>query len=256
MKTLHLLIAALLLASHAFGRENPYDLLGHCLTPFVTLIAEHAKDPNRALNLAMHLEQMTGLPEELSGAKADFALEYPDKLRIHAPLQGEDITVCRNGQEVWVFPGSKAGALLQKLESDRKLPKGDSKYALAPFSLPIPEKQIVFLPTLFQVRDAGDEVVDGISCRVLDVGLNTALAKAVKSEEWSGRLWVSADAHPVRLVLRQGTTWSATVRFDTVTFQRTLPAETWKPLPEQATDVAKISPMRYDQLLRALIGGK
>ncbi len=260
VKTLCLLAVAFLSVRSAVARENPYDLLGRCLTPFVNLVAEHAKEPSRALSLAIHLEQMTGLPEEYAGAHADLAVEYPDKLRLHGPVQGEELTICRHGQEIWVSPGSKASALLQKLETEHRLPALDPKFQLAPFQIPVPEKDLVFLPALFEVHDAGDEAVNGVTCRVLEVKLNPALQRSLKSAAWSGRLWVGADARPVRLVLRQTQTqappWTATLSFDTVSFQKSLPPETWQPSAEQVTDTAKISAPRYDQILRSIVSGK
>jgi hypothetical protein len=257
VKTLSLLAAALLLLVRpAAARENPYALLGRCLAPFVNLVAVETKNPNRALSLSVRLEQMTGLPEELRGAHADFAVQAPDKLRVHAPVQGEELTICRKGQEVWVFPGSKAGEVLKKLEAAKKLPPANPKFRLAPFGLPIPEKQLVFIPALFQVHDAGTEAIDGVACQVLDLQLNSMLAHSLKAEDWTARLWVRPDATPARLFLQQGSAWSATVKFETVTFQPALPTATWDPLPEQIGDVAKIPPIRYNQLLRTFFGGK
>jgi len=256
VKTLRYLLLFLLLGHPLFAKENPYDLLGRALMPFVSVLAEHAATPNRALLLSVRLEQMTDLPAEFAGAHADLALQYPDKLRLHAPIQGEDLTICRNGQEVWIYPGSRASALLQKLEAEHKLPKPDPKFRLAPFRLPVPEKQLVFLPALFQVEDAGQEVIDGETCRVLGLQLNPTLARSLEVETWSARLTLHADARPVRLTLRNQAEWSGSVRFDTVKFQPSLPPETWQPSADQAADVTKIPPLRYNQFLRALFGGK
>ena len=43
----------------------------------------------------------------LEGALFDFKVEFPDKVRLQAPVLGEEITVCRNGNDVWAVPGAK-----------------------------------------------------------------------------------------------------------------------------------------------------
>ncbi len=48
---------------------------------------------------------------------------------------------------------------------------------LGPLVLPVPQKELVFLPVLFQVADKGTEKVIGEPCRVLDVQLMPQLAK-------------------------------------------------------------------------------
>ena len=257
MKTLRIFcFLLLLLAGQAMAKENAYDLLGRALMPFVSLLAEHSRSPNRALELSVRIEQMTDLPPELAGARAEFLLQSPDKFRIRAPLQGEDLTICRNGQEVWIYPASKAAEVLQKLDAAHKLPKPDPKFQLAPLRLPIPEKQLVFLPALFQVEDAGTEVVDSETCRVLGLQLNPVIARSLDAEGWVARLALRADGKPARLVLKNQAGWSIAVHFDTVKFQPSLPPETWQPTADQAADVAKIPALRYNQFLRALVGGK
>ena len=67
---------------------------------------------------------------------------YPDKLRLRAPVLGEDVTICRHGQELWAYPASKIEPLLQAAAAAKKLPKPDPKFRLEPFALPIPEKQL------------------------------------------------------------------------------------------------------------------
>src|SRR5579862_9877615 len=103
--------------------------------PILNVFAKSTTNPNRALSFTARLEQMTDLPPELSGSRAEVALEYPDKLRLRAPILGEDITVCRKGQEIWAFPGSKVEALLSAAAA-KKLPKADPKFRLQPFALP------------------------------------------------------------------------------------------------------------------------
>lgn len=237
-----------------FGRaeENRYDVLGKLILPFATVFAKNAKNPNRALQLTARLELLTGLPPALTGSRAELDLEYPDKLRLRTPVLGEEVTICRRGQEVWAYPGSRVAALLDAASVGKKRPKTDSQAKLPPFALPIPEKQLALLPVLFQVKDVGAESLDGDPCRVLDLYLMPELAKSLREKNWASRVWVRADGTPARLsVARTG--WQIAVRFERVVFSKTLPPETWQPTAEQAADVLQLDPARYGQLLDALV---
>jgi len=250
-----LLLAALVLAPcEVRSAENRYDLLGKVLMPFAQLFAKETSNPNRALKLELKIESMSALPSEWAGAHAQIFVEYPDKLRLLGPILGEEITICRKGQELWAYPGKKIESLIAEATANKSLPPLDKKFRLEPFRLPVPEKQLVFAAVLFQVSESAPENVSGQSCRVLELKLMPELARALEATEWSARLWVRADYRPVRLVvMRPG--WQAAVRIDEAQFSRALPEQTWEPSAEQTDDVLKISPARYQQLLK-MIGGK
>lgn len=252
MKILRLVLALFVLSAAARGEENRYDLLGRTLTPFVNVFARSTSNPNRALSFTLKLEQMTDLPPALAGSHAEVAVEYPDKLRLHGPVLGEDITICRRGQEVWAYPGSKVEALLATAAAEKKLPKADPKFKLKPFALPIPEQDLVLLPALFQIKDIGREPVDGTPCRVLDLFLMPELMRSLKAQGWGARAWLSGEAKPVRIsVAKPG--WMVVVRFENLEFATKLPESTWEPTSEQAGDVLKLDAVRYQQLLGTLV---
>lgn len=231
---------------------NRYDIVSKMLMPFLNVIAKDTTNPNRAVLLVASLEQMTGVPPELIGSKAELALEYPDKLRLRGPVLGEDITVCRRGDELWAYPASKIQPLLEAAAAKKKLPKLDKKFRLEPFALPIPEKQLVFLPALLQVKEIGTEPLGGEPCRVLDLFVMPELAKSLKAKDWAARVWARPDARPARLSLAKKE-WNIVVRFQQVEFSPSLPPETWQPTPDQAADVLTLDPARYQQLLGTLV---
>lgn len=254
MKTLHVILLAALLAPSAFLRaeENRYDVLGRVLMPFANVFAKNTKNPNRAMQLTGRLELLTGMPPALAGARAELTLQYPDKLRLRAPVLGEELTICRHGQEVWVHPGTKAAALLDGATAGKKLPKPGPNAQLPPFALPVPEKQLALLPVLFHVKDAGAEPLDGEACRVLDLFLMPELARSLRETDSAARVWVRDDGKPARLsVARNG--WQIAVRFERVEFSKSLPPETWQPTAGQAADVLQLDAARYGQLLGALV---
>ncbi len=249
MKFLHALLAAALLAApRADADENRYDVLGKMLAPFVNVLARNTKNPNRAMALTARLERLTGLPSELDGARAELSLQFPDRALVHGPILGEDLTVCRDGQSIWVTPGAKVKALLDLATTQKKLRPVDPAARLAPLQLPFPEKELVFLPVLFVVKDAGAEAVDGEDCRMLDVALMPELAKSLK-EPWAARVWVRANYKPARLVLtRPG--WDLAVKFEKVEFAPRLPDATWQP---PSADVLTLDAPRFRQLMQAIV---
>lgn len=234
--------------------ENRYDVLSKTLTPFFAIFAKERKSDDRAFALKIRIEQASNLPEELRGASAEIALQAPDKFRLHGPLLGETFTIVRNGQDVWINPGSKARALLDAAVAGRELPKADKKFKLGEFRLPFPEKHLKLLTALFSVKDLGFDTVDGVECRALDVSLMPELASAIEAEGWVSRLWIRPDYTPMRLTLaRKG--WNIVIRFDNVEFAKELPESAWEPAPEEKSDVLMLSPKEYSRFLRA-IGGR
>jgi hypothetical protein len=111
---LRILLATALCAAPrgAVAADQKYDVLARMLTPFGQLFNRKAKNPQRAVVIQGRLEKMPGLPPERVGARAVLELEMPDKLRLRVPLFGEEFTICRVGQEIWVAPNTKAPKLM------------------------------------------------------------------------------------------------------------------------------------------------
>jgi hypothetical protein len=255
VKIIHLTLLATLFcasAAHSEEEENRYNVLGRLIRPFVSVFAKDTKSPNRAFTLTAKLEMMTDLPAAFAGSSADLELQYPDKLKIHAPFLGDEITVCRNGQDLWAYPGAKVDALLNERLAGKKSSSKGSKDPLGPFEFPIPEKELVLAPVLFQVKDVGTETLDDARCRVLDLYLMPELAHSLKAQGWAARVWVRDDGAPARISFAKPG-WQIAVRLQRVEFLPKLPPETWQPTAEQSGDVLKLDPARFRQLMGGLV---
>ena len=255
VKIIHLtLLAAFFCAPlcHSEEEENRYNVLGRLLRPFLSVFAKDTKSPNRAFTLTAKLEMMTDLPAAFAGSSADLALQYPDKLKLHAPILGNEVTVCRNGQDLWAYPGAKLDALLKERLAGKESSSSDAKGPLGPFELPLPEKELALAPVLFQVKDVGAETLDDARCRVLDLYLMPELAHSLKAQSWAARVWVRDDGAPARISFAKPG-WQIAVRFQRVEFSPKLPPETWQPTAEQAGDVLKLDPARFRELLGVLV---
>lgn len=260
IRNLHPLLFLLCIAGPGALRaqqENPYDVLGKALAPIGNVFAldENGNPVIHAMELDAHLVTASKLPPALQGQAAHLALITPDKLLIQAPIAGEILTVCRNGNSLWVTPGAKVQALLDAAAAGatpgKKKKKHEAEAAAlvsAPLALPIPAKELVFLPILFEVADAGTETVAGQPCRVLDVQLMPELAKSLHAEDWSARLWVGANYGIVQLTLT-GPDWNGTIAIDKLDFPDTLPDATFQP---QGTDVLTLTAAQFIALIGRL----
>ncbi len=246
-------IALSIVVDPVVGADDRYEELGRVLKPFVALFTTGTREADRALELTVRIEQMTGLPEEWKNVQADVAIEFPNKLRLHGPVLGETVTIVRDGEKIWIYPGGKARALLDAGVESGALPPPAKETKLSDFQLPIPEDQLVFLPVLFEVKDLGNDPLDGIECRVLDFSLRPEVARSIGAPGWVGRIWIKPDSTPVRLTLaRSG--WNVVLRIERSSFSATLPESLWKPSAEEADDVLQLSPKEYSRFLHA-IGG-
>ncbi len=237
----------------AQARENPYDVVGKVLAPFSQVIAGSTKTKNRAITMQLQLEEAGDRDPKLAGTRVDFAVQMPDRLRVTAPFGGERITVCRDGQKIWAFPGTRLRALLADPAVAKSLPEVDRKFKLAPFELPIPEKQLAFLPVLFKVTEAPDEVLGDVPCRVLDLELMKGLDRSLGFKNSGARIWVS-PAYDLLRIAAHSEEGDFSVRLEQTRFAVSLPAATWQPTAEESADVLALTPALYDQLVRALTG--
>lgn len=225
--------------------ENRYDVLSRMITPLAGVLLGGQQTSNKALVIKATVGQVAGrLPQIIKGATFTVRIEYPGRLRLEAPLFGETVTVCRDGNQAWAVPGSKIELLLSQFRhKPRPEPKGST-----PLQLPFTPQQAVLLPALFQL-ERGNEVaaIDGVPCRVISGGLMPEVAKAVKAEDFSSKLWICSDYTPRRIDIHRSD-FAMSFLIEDFSFSPSFPASTWQP-PEGATDVFRCDEARLEELL-------
>lgn len=226
--TAFLLLAPRTAAQQTAPRENPYEVIGKIFQPLLGVLLTESNGGNRAASIRLEVVDVGGrLPQEMKGATLQAEVQFPDKVKVSAPVLGEIFTVCRNGDEVWAVPGTKAEYLLSQFQlAPRKSPK-----LRTPFSLPITPQQAIFLPALFSVSrpDVAEvEELDGVSCRVITAGLMPELAKATGAADFKARAWVG-PGHKIRRLDLKRRDYSIIVDVQELLFSPTLPASTWEP---------------------------
>jgi len=234
--------------SPSFGAppsENRYDVLSKMITPLAGVLLGGKQTSNRALTLKATVGQVAGrLPQIIQGATITAQIEYPGRIRLEAPLFGETVTVCRNGNQVWAIPGSKIQFLLEQFQhKPRPNPKGNS-----PLQLPFTAQQAVLLPALFQL-ERGNEIaeINGVPCRVIAGGLMPDIAKAAKAEDFTSKLWICSDYTPRRIDVHRSD-FAMSFLIENFTYSPTFPSSTWEP-PAGATDVFRCDEARLEELL-------
>lgn len=249
-RTILLLLLTATLPIHAQQgppRDNPYDVIGKIFQPFWGVLLADTKSTNRAATMTIEMTDVGGrLPANMKGATLKAAVQFPDKVRLEAPVLGEQFTICRNGNEVWATPGSKVEFLIAQFKVK---PKKNLKLN-TPIFLPVSAQQAIFLPALFSVSRADVaevETLNGEDCRVLTAGLMPELAKATKAEDFQGRIWVAPGYFPRRVEVSRKD-FTSVVDIRDLTFCPSLPASTWQP-PAGSTDIYRTTPEMLEGLL-------
>jgi hypothetical protein len=225
--------------------ENRYDVLSKMITPLAGVLLGGKQTSNRALTLHATVGQVAGrLPQIIQGATIKAQIEFPGRIRMEAPLFGETVTVCRNGNQVWATPGSKIQFLLDQFQhKPRPNQKGNS-----PLQLPFTPQQAVLLPALFQL-ERGNEIaeINGVPCRVIAGGLMPDIAKATKAEDFTSKIWICSDYTPRRIDIRRSD-FAMSFLIENFTYSPAFPASTWQP-PEGTTDIFRCDEARLEELL-------
>ncbi len=241
------LAAAPMRAQQGPPRDNPYDVIGKVFQPFWSVLLSDTKSANKACTLTIEMTSVTGrLPKQMAGASLKAAVQFPDKVKLQAPVLGEEITVCRNGDEVWAVPGAKVEFLLSKFKV--KPPPTQKKGT--PLYLPITPVQAAFLPALFIISNPQVAEVDSLNgedCRIITAGLMPEIAKAAKADGFRASMWVAPGYLPRRFEITQPD-FTAVADIKSLAFSPSLPASTWQP-PAGATDIYRTDSDMLDAVL-------
>ncbi len=228
---------------------NRYDVLSKMITPMAGVLLGGTQTTDRAMTLRATVGQVAGrLPQTIKGASFKAMIQYPGRIRVEAPVLGETLTICRNGNQVWASPGSKIQFLLSQF-LHKPTPKQKSN---APLQLPFTAQQAVLLPALFQLEQSSELAdIGGTPCRVVAGGLMPEIAKAANAEDFSAKLWICSDYTPKRIDIRRSD-FAMSFLIEELTYAPSFPASTWQP-PQDAKDIYRCDAADLDQLLYVLM---
>lgn len=213
---------------------NPYDALGAVLQPLAAAFSP--KSDHRGIALELELDHATGVAPEFYGKRVELLVEPPDRLLVRVRTEGTSWALGRVGQEIWFTPGSKLTALVPLPEA-RKKKKKKVDAGIADMALPFSPAQLALLPVLFTVKDGAPSETS----RVLHVRLMPELARSLGVEEWSARLTLKREDGRLSALELARPDWRLRVNVIRQEVVRSLPPESWWPLPEEEADVVRIS---------------
>lgn len=145
---------------------SPRDVLQRVIEPMVDAFSRHPVGPNRAFTVHWRVTEATAQPPEFRGTRLKLLCQAPDKVCFQFLALDGVVTLCRNGQNVWMSPADRLAPLLQQVE--QKPPTHDDREPLAPIRLTIPTRLFWVFFYLISVQDAGNAPMGSVPCRRVD----------------------------------------------------------------------------------------
>jgi outer membrane lipoprotein-sorting protein len=236
---------AFFLLGPRFGlAQNKYDVLAKMLQPYGALF--YSKSANKAMLAEVTIRQASKAAPLLLNRQMRISFQFPDKLRVETGDQDQRMILCRDGQNVWVYPknlGDQLGVAAGSSESKQTIPD---------FRLPIRDQQIVFLPALFQIlryestKDRASQPAWDLEFRI-----DPQLMKNLKDSFVVDALVRQSD-YQVENIRAKSSVFSGELEVESTQFLPSLPAETWLPEQSIAADAVTLSPSGYRGALQKL----
>lgn len=246
------LLAAGLLAQPVPAPETPQALLGRVISQLADLIEPSSGSPGRPLSGALKITEAEGVGKGVVGQMATFAVQAPDRFRMGAEIQGRDVQMGRNGQQLWIFAPNKQFGVIGSPDVPRYVTRPDQPDGtrLPPMKLPLPKEQLLVLPLLVQAEFLPAETLSGAPCKVIRATPQPQAAGLLKLPDIQLTVWVrEADALPARLQVEEGTKRKLVLDFSALKLGEPLPPETWT---LAAPADAKIETVALSQVSRFL----
>jgi len=240
-------------ATAAWAAGEPvYDTFAQALSPFASAVFGGSEGQPRSFVAECVVESASGKLAAAEGMRLRLAVQSPDHLRAELAYNGQLLTACRAGKELWALPEAplRALALAAGIDVEDTGPD-ESSPPLIPLALS--PQLLVFLPAVFDVKDLGKEDIGGTTHRVIEFGLIPELQKAIKAEPFTARAWLDAENRPRRVVV-SGEDYTIQVGVDKLTFAQQLPTEAWQPSAEQKP--LRLPASALNELFEKMLGEK
>jgi len=222
--------------------QNKYDVLAKMLQPYGALF--YSKSRTKALLAEVTIRTATQVAPLLLNRFIRISFQFPDKLRLETDDQDQRVILCRDGQNVWVYPKSLGNELISaggSVESNQTIPD---------FRLPIRDQEIVLLPALFQIlRYETTKDRAGQPAWNLEFRIDPQLIKGFKYSFVLEAVVRQRD-YQVENIRAKSSAFSGELEVASTQFLPSLPAETWVPEESIAADTVTIPPSAYRGALK------
>ena len=243
--------------------RSPVELFAEGLQKIVSLIEPSSDAKPQTFSAQLEFTKTDGLPKELAGKPATFAIQAPDHILLSAEVKGDAYALGRDGQNIWMYVAAKKWGVVGKPGEPRFLSAPDKKDTtkVGPMKLPVPKDQLALLPLLFNVTAAPAETLNDTKCHVLTVVARPEAIEAVKGLP-SGKikLWLrESDLLPARIGYSDGKDTDVEITLRDAKFSDPWPATKWQ-IPSKDGDKIETTAVghmtRFAEVTLAHLGNK
>jgi outer membrane lipoprotein-sorting protein len=184
--------------------KSPQEILAAALGTVVALVEPPATAQARTFSARLQIVQADGVAKELAGRTAELAFQAPDHFKLAAQIEGRDLVLCRDGQQLWLNAPAKQFGLLGSPDVPRFATAPDKKDGtqMPPVKLPLPKDQFLLFPLLLQVEALPSERIDDVRCHVLRAAPQPQTIDAFNLPKGEIKVWVrETDSLPARLAV-------------------------------------------------------
>jgi len=252
---------ALVLTSHSFAQtpqtNSPMRLFGAAIMRLTRIIEPHTNEPPRTFTVTLQVLKAEGLPKELIGQKVDVAFQAPDHLRLSAHYEGEQFTVARDGQELWIHePGKNFGVVSS---TNKPLfstaPEKKDTAPLDPLKLPIPPEQLQLLPLFADIETFPDEKIGETECLVFKATPKPEAISNFNLRRFSLKLWVRQDdSFPLRVEYAERKGMDVQIELINPQFSDAWPGEKWKLQPAKDDKIESVARSHLTHFFSVALG--
>jgi len=229
-----------------------YEVFSRALAPFASAVFGGGEGQPGAFVAECKVTAASGKTAAAQGMQLRLALQRPDHLRADLAYNGQILTACRAGKELWAAPEGAMKTLAQAAGIDTADSAPDEK-ATPLIPLALDANMLAFLPVVFQVQDVGNEEIDGAPHRILQFGLLPELRKAIKAEPFDARAWIGDDYRPRRVIV-SGKDYSIQVDVERLTFAPQFPDQAWQ--PSEGQQVLRLPASALNELFEQMLAKK
>jgi outer membrane lipoprotein-sorting protein len=239
-----LVLTVILLGARWAGAQNKYDVLAKTLQPYLSLF--YSKSPTKAMVALATIREATQITPLLLNRPMRISFQFPDKLRVETEDDGQKIILCRDGQNVWVYPKDLGEQLLSSADLSR------SSQTIPDFRLPFRDQQIVLLPALFQIlRYETTTDPSGQAAWNLEFRIDPQLAKSLK-DSFVVQTLVRQNDYQVEKIRAKSGAFSGILEVSSIQFLSSLPAATWHAEEAIIADAVTLPPAAYRSALQKI----
>jgi hypothetical protein len=236
--------------------RTPQDILGATVARLAALIEPAAGASPRTLTATLRIVEAEGVGKGLAGHQAQLAFQAPDRLTLTTAIEGRDLQLGRDGQQLWLFAPAKKFGVVGSPDVPRFRTRPDSvdRSTLPPFKPPLSPEQRLLLPLMLQLESLPVETVGDAACWVLRGRPQPQAIEALKLPQGQFTLWVrQADSLPVRLRLEDPRGRRLTVEWPDLRLMNPWPAHAWRLQSAGAFKIETVARAHLERFLPAAL---